>query len=400
MQFNLIPLTAPATPLADASKSVFGDIKLSAFNRLGQDGDGRLVIEVAGADPVKTPTAMIVFARFGGRDFGSTRRQFYASAWSADQEATAPDCTSLNGDVPDASSPSPQSATCKSCPRNAAQKCGYRKDFVVYRVVAQADGSASVDTDTPLLWSASSKSLFPEFDRNTNAGGVLKLLPLMVRKYGETIEGLVFELGFFNGTKAPVVRVAARLPEPVVQKVLAGGASEDVLQLLEGQVERASKPALPAPNAAPALPAPPAVTTTPASIVPPVVAAPIAPPPAPIVPPVVTAPIAPPPVVTPTPAPAPTPVVAAPAPAVVAQPAMIDTPFGKMTPEMFASVAAEFQAKAAAASVAATAVPAAPPVVVAPPVAAPAIAVDPAAGTTAAAPASRGRAAALAAFGR
>lgn len=380
MQFNLIPLNAPSTPNAAAAMSAFGGIKMSSFNRLGQDGDGRLVIEVAGADPIKTPTAMIVFARFGGKDFGSTRRQFYASAWSADQEAASPDCTSINGDVPDASSRAPQAATCKSCPRNAAQKCGYRKDFVVYRVVAQPDGSASVDTDTPLLWSASSKSLFPEFDRNTNAGGVLKLLPLMVRKYGETIEGVVFELGFFNGTKAPVIRAAARLPESVVQQVLAGGASEDVAQLLDGQVERASKPALPAPGAAPALPAPPAIVPPPAPVAPPAIVPPvIVPPPAPIAQPVVVAPPPVPPVLV-------VPPVVAPAPAEE----LIDTPFGKMTPAMFQAMAAEFQAKAATMSTASVAP------VVATPVAAPAAPVD----SPAAPAAGRGRAAALAAFGR
>ena len=65
MSFQLLPLTG-APLVSDIAAGMFADITMSAFNRLSQDGEGRLVIEVAGADPIRVPEAMIVFGAFAG----------------------------------------------------------------------------------------------------------------------------------------------------------------------------------------------------------------------------------------------------------------------------------------------------------------------------------------------
>lgn len=383
MSFQLLPLT-DAPLVSNIAAGMFADITMSAFNRLSQDGEGRLVIEVAGADPIRVPEAMIVFGAFAG-DFSRVSRQWYAKEWTKGQtEAQSPDCTSLDGVAPDATARNPQSATCKACPHTTSGKCGYRKDFVVYRVTTDASGQATVATDTPLTWSASSKSLFPEFNKDTGAGGVMKLLPLLVRKYGERIEGIVFNLGFYEGTKAPVIKPAARLPVEIANSVIESASSPEVRALLAPRAPRAE--ALPAPTrpAAPALPAPvpvpvqPVASTAPPAIVPAV------------------APVAVTPVVAPQPQsvtlPADPVPVAAP---VAAAPEMMSTPYGNMTPEMFAQFQA-FQAaqNAQAAQAQAPAAPAPADVV------SPAPQVQAPVAVPAPAPAPAGRAAALAAFGR
>lgn len=47
-------------------------------------------------------------------------RQFYAASYNPDVAASAPDCTSANGDVPDAGVKNPQAKSCAVCPQNQA----------------------------------------------------------------------------------------------------------------------------------------------------------------------------------------------------------------------------------------------------------------------------------------
>jgi len=65
-------------------------------------------------------------------------RQFYASAWNPDAAASAPDCTSNDGERPDAGAKNKQSETCMSCPQNQAgsgtgnsRACRYQQRLAV-----------------------------------------------------------------------------------------------------------------------------------------------------------------------------------------------------------------------------------------------------------------------------
>jgi hypothetical protein len=65
-------------------------------------------------------------------------RQFYAAAWNPDATASAPDCTSNDGERPDASAKNKQSVTCLSCPQNQAgsgtgnsRACRYQQRLAV-----------------------------------------------------------------------------------------------------------------------------------------------------------------------------------------------------------------------------------------------------------------------------
>ncbi len=47
-------------------------------------------------------------------------RQYYAAAYNADAAASAPDCTSSDGETPDSNAKAPQSSNCANCPQNVA----------------------------------------------------------------------------------------------------------------------------------------------------------------------------------------------------------------------------------------------------------------------------------------
>jgi hypothetical protein len=65
-------------------------------------------------------------------------RQYYAGAYDKDAAASAPDCTSNDGERPDASAKNKQSETCLSCPQNQAgsgtgnsRACRYQQRLAV-----------------------------------------------------------------------------------------------------------------------------------------------------------------------------------------------------------------------------------------------------------------------------
>lgn len=47
-------------------------------------------------------------------------RQYYAAAYNPDAAASAPDCTSADGETPDSNAKDPQAASCATCPQNVA----------------------------------------------------------------------------------------------------------------------------------------------------------------------------------------------------------------------------------------------------------------------------------------
>ena len=258
MAFNLLPISIDSLTQISAAlgkAGAFSDVAFAEYNRIGHDGDGRLVIQLSGAEPRKTKEQLIVLAGFEGNTFQQTRRVFYAQAWKSGQETTSPDCQSADGLTPDAAAPKPQSASCKACPhgaKDATSKCSFRKTLAVYLVNAQADGTASLDTSTAFTWDASSLSLFPKMDPESNSAGVFEMVKLMA-KTGAFVESVVFSLGFHQGSKAPVLTAVGMLPTEQVQQVITAAAAPEVKALLSFNAERAQKPAAAAlPAATPA----------------------------------------------------------------------------------------------------------------------------------------------------
>lgn len=288
MQFQIAAFnpSAFAAAFSDiAGESSFANVQVREFNRIRHE-DGTLEVLANGQTVMKAQSLHIVIAGYQHSDladgFNKARRQFYIGSWSPNQEAgKKPDCQSFDGTVPDAGVPAPQSASCAACPHSKKGAdgytgCSYRKNFVVYLVkVDPQTGAAVVDTDTPYVFDASSKSMYTEFDNTTQSGGTHKIIPLL-RKSGVTVvEGIVFELGFFQGSKAPVLRPVGAVPPENARAIISSAKGETVQTLL---APPAARIALPAPAAAAPAQAPaPALTqqlTSPAQMA--EVAAPLA----------------------------------------------------------------------------------------------------------------------------
>lgn len=389
-EFNLSALAALKPEVAPGA---FGAVSFNEYNRISHDGDGRLVIQLSGAEPRKVREQQVVLAGFEGSTFQQVRRVFYMNAWKPGQESTAPDCQSADGVAPDAAAPNPQSASCKTCAhgaKDATSRCSYKKDFLLYAVNPDpTTGMMALDTQTAFTWTASSLSLFPKLENETNSAGVFEMVKLLT-KAGAMVEAVVLSLGFHQSGKAPVLKVAGMLPKEQTEQVVAAASQPEVRALLNFHQEKANKPsgaALPAPTRAPAIAMDSPRAAAAAAMAPAPRPAPRPAPPAEVVVPEAEL----------YQAPAPTPAPVAPAPAV-----NVESDEDREMREMEEMLAAKRAARAAAANrpaeakvVESTATVRTMPPAVSPPVSAPAAAPAPVAVT----PPATLRAAALVGFG-
>lgn len=259
MQFQIAPLDFSqfGANFADISEdSAFANVFSREFNRIKHE-DGRLIVLNNGQELMKTASLYVVIAAFQHDDFNKARRQWYQGTWSPTQEAgKKPDCQSFDGVAPDEGVAMPQSATCAACPHSQKGAdgytgCGYRKNFVMH--ICKVDpqtGAANVDTDTAYVFDASSKSMYSEYEQTTQSGGTHRIIPLL-RKSGVTaIEAIVFELGFHQGSKAPVIKPVGTVPADVARTVIAN-AKQEATKALLAPIGAKTTPALAAPAAAP-----------------------------------------------------------------------------------------------------------------------------------------------------
>lgn len=238
-----------------AAASAFADVALREFNRIKHE-DGQLQVVVSGQVVRRATELHLVFASFQHGDFNKARRQWYEGSWNPNQEAgKKPDCASFDNSVPDAGVARPQAASCAECPNSKKGDdgytgCSYRKSFIVYLVNTDAAGNSVVDTSTPYVFDASSKSMYTEIEATTGSGGTHRVIPFLRTKYSvSTIEGVVFGLGFYQGAKAPVIRPIGALPTPIVAGVLEAARQPSVVELL-APIKASAAPALPAPTQA------------------------------------------------------------------------------------------------------------------------------------------------------
>lgn len=258
MQFQIAPLDFSqfGANFADLSDdSAFANVFSREFNRIKHE-DGRLIVLANGQEIMKTTNLYVVIAAFQHDDFNKARRQWYQGTWSPTQEAgKKPDCQSFDGVAPDEGVAMPQSATCAGCLNSKKgadgyTACSYRKNFVMH--ICKVDpqtGAATVDTDTAYVFDASSKSMYSEYEQTTQSGGTHRIIPLL-RKSGVTaIEAIVFELGFHQGSKAPVIKPVGTVPADVARTVIAN-AKQEATKALLAPIAAKTTPALAAPAAA------------------------------------------------------------------------------------------------------------------------------------------------------
>jgi hypothetical protein len=130
-QSNNLPDYLKEVELDDLTKSLAGNTSTKRISIRG----GVFRLMVSGEEVAKNENrAMNIVIVNGGRQIA---RQFYAGKYVAGESA-APDCWSNDGDKPDASIESPQSAACEGCPQNIkgsgqgdSRACRYQQRLAV-----------------------------------------------------------------------------------------------------------------------------------------------------------------------------------------------------------------------------------------------------------------------------
>ncbi len=124
-------------------------------------------------------------------------RIFYAKAWSADAEPTAPDCFSNDGRAPDAAATNPQASRCDSCAQNTegsgqgqSKACRYSRRIAV---LLEEDFNTSLDGEVYQM-NLASKSLFG--DGNGNNTHTFESYTKYLGSNGKSIDHVVTQISF------------------------------------------------------------------------------------------------------------------------------------------------------------------------------------------------------------
>lgn len=185
-------------------------------------------------------------------------KTWFASAFNPNEEGRQPDCFSLDGERPSASSLAAQSETCAACPHNAfgsgkdqsgnptkGKACADKKILAVYIPGA---GEKQVDCIFSMALPAASLKNFGLYVKKLSASGIPlgSVLTLVGFDLVQSHPVMVFQFGGF-------------LPETYMPKLAELSQSLEVEEIIG-----ATAPALPAPVQAGALPAAPPTTPYPA----------------------------------------------------------------------------------------------------------------------------------------
>ena len=154
---------------------------------LQQQGVSELTKQLAGRSGIKriVPKNGIFRLVVGGEEMGKIKgdlnavivnaapkvgRIFYAKAWSADAEPTAPDCFSNDGNTPDAKAANPQARNCNDCPQNVkgsgqgqSKACRYSRRIAV---LLEQDFGTNLEGEVYQM-NLASKSLFGDGGNGT-----------------------------------------------------------------------------------------------------------------------------------------------------------------------------------------------------------------------------------------
>lgn len=154
---------------------------------LQQQGVSELTKQLAGRSGIKriVPKNGIFRLVVGGEEMGKIKgdlnavivnaapkvgRIFYAKAWSADAEPTAPDCFSNDGNAPDAKAANPQARNCNDCPQNVkgsgqgqSKACRYSRRIAV---LLEQDFGTNLEGEVYQM-NLASKSLFGDGGNGT-----------------------------------------------------------------------------------------------------------------------------------------------------------------------------------------------------------------------------------------
>lgn len=112
-----VPAFARNNVLSDNARALAGSATVGGGKRVSiRGGVFRLLSEGKEVASIEERHLDVIIVKAAPK----VSRQFYTAAWNADAAASAPDCTSSDGETPDKSAKAPQAASCATCPQNQA----------------------------------------------------------------------------------------------------------------------------------------------------------------------------------------------------------------------------------------------------------------------------------------
>ena len=228
--------------LSELAKSLIGNRTVYTNRRIVvRKGTFRKMLngeEVGGK--VEGPLNVIIVNALPG-----VSRQYYASEYNADAEATLPDCWSNLGEAPEQGATNPQASNCASCPQNVAgpkgRACGYQRRIAV---ILEGDPNGDV-----YQLNLSSKSIFGKGENN--------LFPFNaylthLTAHGESVDRVLTSIVIDDDVDYAKMffRPARHLTPHEEQVAITAGASRDAKTVVSLSVATSSgDKALPKPTA-------------------------------------------------------------------------------------------------------------------------------------------------------
>lgn len=112
-----VPAFARNNALSDTARALAGSDTVGGGKRVSiRGGVFRLLSEGKEVASIDERHLDVIIVKAAPK----VSRQFYAAAYNPDAAASAPDCTSSDGETPDKNAKAPQAASCATCPQNQA----------------------------------------------------------------------------------------------------------------------------------------------------------------------------------------------------------------------------------------------------------------------------------------
>jgi len=112
-----VPAFARNNVLSDNARALAGSATVGGGKRVSiRGGVFRLLSEGKEVASIEERHLDVIIVKAAPK----VSRQYYAAAYNPDAAASAPDCTSADGETPDFNAKNPQSASCANCPQNVA----------------------------------------------------------------------------------------------------------------------------------------------------------------------------------------------------------------------------------------------------------------------------------------
>jgi hypothetical protein len=244
MGFKLQPTVIPTYATAGQVVSdMFTNQYENSYNKITHGG-GMFTMNIGDVVHRVQPQLLVVFAGYSGHTAQTVRQVLYFKNYAGsnkDEKKALPDCMSNDGITPNDNVLTKQATKCSECPHSKkvagsqGALCKKRKEYLMYVLEEDENGDMIINYDTPYVFDVPSRSLFADHDPATGSVGFMKGINMQLSKNRKmvSLESNVFELGFYDGTTSPLIKLSGlSIPDDVLQRVLTMSKTSEAQRLI------------------------------------------------------------------------------------------------------------------------------------------------------------------------